>query len=302
MMTALDRVMPAPALVEVDEMDLGVPPVRAWEAIRHGNLAESALVRALFAVRTLPDRLVGRTTGPLALGIDDLRSSTAQPGFQVLSDDGASEVVVGAIGKVWHLEIPFEHVADSAAFRAFAEPGFVKVAWAIRVAARGDEGSRVTFELRVDATDDDAWGKFQRYFALIGPASHFVRRSLLSSLAQKLGTPESTEAVRALSGDELLSDASAQLTQGITIHAPPDAIWPWLVQMGCRRGGFYSVDVLDNDRVRSARELHADLQTLGVGDILPATPEGEDGFEVLVLEPEKLLVLDGSRFSHAVPA
>ncbi len=289
-MTALDDVIPTPGLVEVDTVELALPPARAWEAIRHADLGDSPLVHALFAVRTLPDRLAGRASGPVELRIDDLRSSTEQPGFQVLADDGRSEVVVGAIGKVWHLQIPFVHVTGAKTFLAFSDPGFVKVAWAIRVAPLGENDSRVTLELRVDATDADAWAKFRRYFALVGPGSHFIRRSLLASFARRFRTPETTEEERALPGDELLPDAAAQITNGVTIAARPEAIWPWLVQMGCRRGGFYSIDALDNDGVRSAREIHPELQRLRIGDVVPATPQGDDGFEVMAIEPGRLLV------------
>jgi hypothetical protein len=292
-MPLLDRVAPAPALVEIDEVDLAVPPSRAWEVVRHEDLGESPLVRALFAVRTLPDRLAGRTSHELTLRLDDLKSSTAHPGFQVLVEDEGREVVIGAIGKVWHLEIPFVHVSDAEAFRAFAEPGFVKVAWAIRVAPLGEGNTRLTIEVRVDATDADSWTKFRRYFAVVGPGSHFIRKSILASLARRLGTPDSSEETRHLAGDELLPDASAQITHGVTIAAPPDAIWPWLVQMGCRRAGFYSIDAIDNDAIRSAREVHPELQRLKVGDVVPSTPEGEDGFEVLALVPERELVLGG---------
>jgi len=292
-MTPLDRVAPTPALVEVDEIDLSVQPGRAWEVVRHGDLGMSPLVRALFAIRTVPDKIAGRETSELALRLDDMKSSTERPGFQVLAEDEGHEVVVGAIGKVWHLAIPFVHVGDAEAFRAFSEPGFVKVAWAIRIAPLGENDTRLTIEVRVDATDPDAWAKFRRYFALVGPGSHFIRKSLLASLAFRFGTPESREGTRRLPGDDLLPDAGEQITQGVTIAAQPDAIWPWLVQMGCRRAGFYSIDALDNDDVRSAREIHPDLQRLRVGDVLPATPDGEDGFEVLALEPGRSLVLGG---------
>jgi hypothetical protein len=290
-MTALDRLMPTPALVETDGIDLAVPPNVAWEAVRHGDLGASPLIRALFAVRTLPDRVSGRAVGPTVLRIDDLASSTEKPGFHVLADDGRSEVVVGAIGKVWHLEIPFVHVKGAEAFRAFSEPGFVKVAWMIRVTPRGNQDSNVTIEVRVDATDADSWGKFRRYFTLIGPASHFIRRSLLASLARRFGAPDSKEEERPLPGDELLPDASAQITQGVTIAADAEAIWPWLVQMGCQRAGFYSIDAFDNDGARSAREIHPELQRLRVGDVICATPDGDDGFEVLAIERERHLVL-----------
>ncbi len=292
-MTAIDLVVPAPSLLEIDEVDLAILPERAWEILRHGDLGGSPLVRALFAVRTLPDRLGGRRGKELTLRIDELRSSPEHPGFQVLVDDVNREVVVGAIGKVWHLEIPFVHVASADAFRAFAEPGYAKVAWALRLSPRGESATHVVFELRVDATDPESWSRFRRYFALIGPASHLIRRSLLSSLAQRYGTPESTDKERPLAGDELLQDARAQITESITIAAPPSAIWPWLVQMGCHRAGFYSLDSLDNGGVRSAREIHPELQDLQVGDMIPASIDREDGFEVLALEPGSFLVLGG---------
>jgi len=292
--TALDRVIPAPRLVEVDHVDLAVSPHRAWDEVRHGDLGDSQLARALFLVRTLPDRFAHRSSSTtLELRIDALHSSPESPGFQVLADDGGTELVVGAIGKVWHLQIPFVHVAGAEAFRAFAEPRFVKVAWALRVTPRGEHDSRVTVEVRVDATDAESWARFRRYFAVIGPGSRFIRRSLFAALAERLGTPESKERERLLAGDELLPDAGAQLTHGITIEARPAAIWPWLVQMGCGRAGFYSIDALDNDGTRSAREIHPEWQRVRVGDLLRATPDGEDGFEVLALEPERFLVLGG---------
>ncbi len=291
-MTALDRVIPVPALIEIDEIDLAVPPARAWEILRHGDLGGgSPLVHALFALRTLPDRIRKRAPDDLQLRIDDLHSSIAHPGFQVLVDDENREVVVGAIGKVWHLEIPFVHVDSAESFARFTDPGFIKVAWALRLSPRGEHDTHVELELRVDATDPASWSKFRRYFALIGPASRFIRASLLSSLARTYGTPDAQEEARRLPGDGLLADAGGQITHGVTIAATPDAIWPWLLQMGCGRAGFYSIDALDNEGRRSAREVHPELQRLRVGDIVPATPDGEDGFEVLAIEPEHALVL-----------
>ena len=291
--TALDELIPLPRLLEIDHIDLAAPPGRVWELVRHGDLARSPLIRALFAVRTLPDRLRGHGDGRPTLRIDDLRSSAEKPGFQVLADDPPHEVAVGAIGKVWQAEIPFRHLADAAAFAAADEPGWVKVAWALRVVARGARDTRLEIEVRVDATDEASWQRFRRYFRFIGPASRFIRRSALGSFARELGTPEGRERERPLPGDELLPDARGQLEHGITIAAPPEAIWPWLVQMGCQRAGYYSIDLLDNAGVRSAREIHPELQQVTVGQILPARPDGSAGFEVLRVEAPRVLVLGG---------
>jgi hypothetical protein len=96
------------------------------------------------------------------------------------------------------------------------------------------------------------------------------------------------EAGERLPGDDLVSSARSSDTRGITIDAPPDLVWPWLVQMGYRRGGWYSIDQLDM-RGPSANRIVDEWQTLGVGDVVPTHPGG--GFAVKVLEPNHALVL-----------
>jgi hypothetical protein len=186
-MTALDQVVPAARLVEVDHVDVDAEPARAWADVRFGDLAASRVARALFALRTVADRLAGEEP-EVAVRIDDMTSTQERPGFRMLSETPGTEVVVGAIGKVWRVRIPFVHVADAEAFAAFDAEGFVKVAWALRVLPRAS-GSRVEIEVRVDATDDESWGRFERYFTVIGPASRYIRRSTLAALRHRLEGP-----------------------------------------------------------------------------------------------------------------
>jgi hypothetical protein len=54
------------------------------------------------------------------------------------------------------------------------------------------------------------------------------------------------EAHARLPGDELLSHADLVATRAIAIDAPPERVWPWVVQIGQGRGGFYSYDMLEN--------------------------------------------------------
>jgi hypothetical protein len=96
------------------------------------------------------------------------------------------------------------------------------------------------------------------------------------------------EAELALPGDDLISEPSHTETRGITIDAPPARIWPWLVQMGYGRAGWYSYDALDNEGPSTDRVL-PEFQSLEVGDIMPTHPGG--GFKVEVVEPERALVL-----------
>lgn len=189
--SVLDRLIPAPAMRETDEVIVAADPTRVWQIVRHLDLATSRLARFLFAVRTLPNHLQGQHVGRSAT-LDDLISSPERPGFQILLDRPPHDIAVGAIGKVWHLAIPFVHVADADAFARFDQADFVKVAWAVRVDPHGTHDSRVKFELRVAATDAEAWRKFRRYFRLIGPGSHFIRHSVLRWIAHAVrtsGTP-----------------------------------------------------------------------------------------------------------------
>jgi hypothetical protein len=96
---------------------------------------------------------------------------------------------------------------------------------------------------------------------------------------------------RRLPGDELLPEAVSSLTHAITVRCPPREVWPWLVQMGAGRAGWYSYDLIDNGRQPSARRLLPEFQRIDVGEILPAMPGGTEGFTVLKVEPERSLVL-----------
>jgi hypothetical protein len=82
------------------------------------------------------------------------------------------------------------------------------------------------------------------------------------------------EVAASLPGDELFPHAQFRPTRAITIAAPPELVWPWLVQVGCRRAGWYSNDLLDNLGHRSARDVIDELQHLEVGQWIPMSPVG----------------------------
>ena len=67
-------------------------------------------------------------------------------------------------------------------------------------------------------------------------------------------------------GDELVPKASFNATRAITIQAPPERVWPWIVQMGYRRAGFYTYDIADNAGYPSADRILDEYQHLDVGD------------------------------------
>jgi proline iminopeptidase len=92
-------------------------------------------------------------------------------------------------------------------------------------------------------------------------------------------------------GADILPDGKLGSTMAVTIDAPPAAVWPWLVQMGYGRAGWYSWDRLDHFGRPSARRLHPEWQSLSVGQRLPATPDGRFWFDVAAVEPERFLAL-----------
>ena len=70
-------------------------------------------------------------------------------------------------------------------------------------------------------------------------------------------------------GDDVVPGCQVSWTRAITIDAPPQAVWPWLAQVGFGRAGSYSYDLLDNAGHPSADRIDPELQTLHAGDWVP---------------------------------
>jgi hypothetical protein len=98
------------------------------------------------------------------------------------------------------------------------------------------------------------------------------------------------EAGRPLPGDGLVTKADYVATRAITIHAPPQDVWPWLVQIGSGRAGWYTYDRLDNAGVPSATEIIPEFQRLQVGDLVPMVSGKDIGVRVKELEPDRRML------------
>lgn len=96
------------------------------------------------------------------------------------------------------------------------------------------------------------------------------------------------EVAGAVVGDHLCPHARLVATRAITIAAPPDDVFPWLRQMGFGRAGWYSYDWIDNLGRPSATMILPEWQHLSRGDTVPGGPIG---FEAVVVEPARALVL-----------
>jgi hypothetical protein len=109
------------------------------------------------------------------------------------------------------------------------------------------------------------------------------------------------EAQRSLPGDELVPDPKFVWNQAITINAPAAEVWPWVVQIGNQRAGWYSWDGIHrllgvagsvDDPRGSANRIIPELQNLELGDKIRMMPEemGIPGYSVVSIEPDRALV------------
>jgi len=79
-------------------------------------------------------------------------------------------------------------------------------------------------------------------------------------------------------------------TRAVTVAARPEQIWPWLVQIGLGRAGWYSYDWLDNLGRHSAERIIPEFQHLAVGDVIPMSPDGKHGNVVKAFEPNRWML------------
>ena len=122
-----------------------------------------------------------------------------------------------------------------------------------------------------------------------------VAEAALIQLGRSYGST-SAERQLALPGDDIVPDPKVVTDHAITIDAPPADVWPWLVQVGWRRGAWYTprwVDlVLFPANGPSAQRIIPELQHIEIGTFIPdGPPETECGLYVERLEPERALVL-----------
>ncbi len=108
--------------------------------------------------------------------------------------------------------------------------------------------------------------------------------------------PTEEEVLMRLPGDDLVEHPKLNATHAITIEAPVEEVWPWLVQVGQNRGGFYSYTWLENlvgCDMRNADQIVPEWQELNVGDEVWLHPKAPP-LKVLAIEPGRAIVLENS--------
>src|SRR5690349_25107230 len=110
-MRSIQNYLPNPKHAEMHRIFVKASPIVAWHAARHFDGATIPWVRLIFDLRDIPDLIRGRkpNSEDRRLGVDQVADSGK--GFMILYEQPGKEVVIGAVGRFWHLNIPFANVS-----------------------------------------------------------------------------------------------------------------------------------------------------------------------------------------------
>lgn len=183
----LDGFMPRYETVERHRIDVHAPADVTLAVATRMDLNDSPIVRAIFRTRELVLGAVPERRPRYKGLLDEVLSL----GWVVLHEVPHREVVVGAVTRPWEPDTVFRSVPPGD-FAAFAEPGYVKIAWTLR--ADPVDGTRCVFrtETRATTTDADARARFRWYWARFSPGIWLIRRLTLRPLrraAERLAGP-----------------------------------------------------------------------------------------------------------------
>jgi hypothetical protein len=247
----------------------------AYLRLRALDLSDVQFVRSYLRAKAVPKRVRAWWRGkrrplPETARLSDL--ACRLPGVNLLGEQRREELVFGAIGKFWQPTRALERVAPQA-FRSFSEPGFGKLALALRVAPRELGGTWITIELRGLATDPLAEAHMKRAWFVIGKIAEALCRESLQRLAADLGALVEDESLR-LPGDALMQEALFQTTHAMMLEVPPQRVWSWL---------------LSAQGEQSAQHDHD--QAPVIGQRMPGLVGRMGDFVVVRAEPARLLVL-----------
>lgn len=124
---------------------------------------------------------------------------------------------------------------------------------------------------------------------------HLIATPFIGRRRLRWGTV-GTEARDPLPGDEFVPEPKWSYTLGVAVDAPPEAVWPWIAQIGQGRGGFYTYQTLENVvgcKIVNTTEILPDHQHPAVGDDVLLHPTAPP-LRVEIVDPPHAFVLFGS--------
>ena len=184
----LDHFMPAYEVAERHRTFVAAPAAITYRAACQQELASSSIVRGIFRAREL---VLGATPDP-AERPRGLVEQTRSMGWGILAEIPDREIVMGAVTRPWEPNVVFRALHPDA-FASFAERGYVKIVWTLRVHAAGPSHSVFSTETRAVATDAAARAKFRWYWAACSPGIWAIRRLSLGPLRREAARRASLE-------------------------------------------------------------------------------------------------------------
>jgi hypothetical protein len=181
----LDEFLPKYDFSEHHATSIETPPAAALAAARDLRPRELPLMLALIGLRRLPRRLLaalgrgGRDPGVSARPVLD---QMLRQGFVLLADR-SDEVVLGAVGRFWHLDGGLREVS-APEFATFDDPGHAKAVIDFRVEP-APGGCELSTETRIHLTDEAARRSFGRYWRVVHPGSALIRREWLRAIRRR---------------------------------------------------------------------------------------------------------------------
>ena len=176
----LDRFMPVHEAGGRHHIHVDAPAAITLAAAREMDLLQAPVVRAIIRGREL---ILGAAPDdrPRPRG---LLAEVQALGWGVLAEIPDREVVVGAVTQPWKANVVFRALPPGE-FRAFDEPGYVKIVWTLRADPVGAARSVFRTETRVVSTDPEARTKFRRYWSFFSPGMALIRRVSLGPLKRE---------------------------------------------------------------------------------------------------------------------
>ena len=186
MTTVLDDVLPVYRHRERHATQIAAAPEVAWRALHTVSGGDLRLTRLLMSIRAVPGRLRGAGRPPGGLPADrGFIEAFIEDGFRELRVDPPWTFVAGTAGQPWRLRGEESvDVVDLDGLRAFARPGFVRLATSFELEAIGD-GTRLSTETRVQPTDAAAARAFRAYWWAIRAGSGLIRRDMLQAVRRR---------------------------------------------------------------------------------------------------------------------
>lgn len=124
---------------------------------------------------------------------------------------------------------------------------------------------------------------------------------LRAALMAVAATPEEIRTSRA--GDSLVAEPDSVMNRGFILAAPPETVWPWIVQLGKARGGWYLPHTIERflpPARRAVRSVDDQWQSLAPGDVIPDYGGPRATFEAVTVDPPRALVYRSERGAMSV--